>query len=170
MMLSGPTRVEQFSPPVDSLKSTEPGDTVQIPNTEAFFTYFYRKDIIPFYKKDFGSKFNYFGVNLPFLTLNYPPQYANEAIRPYILSWYLEEFVHPLRESLYVNGWEPYDEQGNPRLKNVHGIVIEDRSFDTKITLRYFYSPLWVRIIVWLGIVLSIALLFKLYKRIWQYD
>src|SRR3989344_6329430 len=161
LLLPGPTSVENFPPLPNSLKSTEPGDTTQNPNTSAYFSDYYREKVIPFYKNEFKNHFIYFGIKMPNLELNHPPQYASEVIRPYQQSYYLEEFVHPLRESLYINGWEPYDEAGQPRFKYSHGIVVENQAFNTKTTIKYYASPIWVRLVIWVGIALSIVLIFK---------
>lgn len=162
MVLPGPTRVEQFGFPANSLKSNEPGDTVQVPNLTAYFSDLRRGDVISFYKNSFSNNFQYFGFDLPLVTLNHPPERSHDFVRNYIQSWYLEELVHPLRESLYVNGWEPFDESGVRRNKYAHGITIDGQPFFSKTTLRYYPSPLWARILVWAGIVFSVFALYKL--------
>lgn len=165
LIFPGPTRVEEFAQFPNSLKSDEPGDTTQIPNVAAYFTQNFRVDIIPFYKQEFSNKFSFLGLNMPFIRLNHPPLYAGEVIRPYQQSYYLEEFVHPLRESLYVNGWEPYNELGRARFKYSHPIAVQGESYKTKVTLRYYVSPIWVRLVIWLGVVSSVFLLFKVAKK-----
>ncbi len=165
MVLPGPKNVDQFGALPNSLKSTEPGDTTQIANVAAYFSNDFRSFVIPFYKHSFLDNFNYFGIKMPFIGLNHPPEYAALVVRPYIQSWYLEEFVHPLRESLYVNGWEPFDENGARRNKYSFGITINDIPFKSKTTIRYYTSPLWVRILVWAGITFSLVLLYKISKK-----
>lgn len=165
LLLPGPSRVEEFAALPNSLKSTEPGDTTQNPNTAGYFSNFFRIDVIPFYKVEFNKHFVYFGLQMPFIRLNHPPQYASEVIRPYQQSYWLEEFVHPLRESLYINGWEPYDEKGNLRFKYAHGIEINHATFKSKTTIKYYYSPLWVRILVWFGIIMAIYLIYRMFIK-----
>lgn len=165
LLLPGPSSVEEFEPLPDSLKSTEPGDTIQQPNIVGYFTIYFRKDVIPFYITDFKDKFKYFGFSLPFVRLNHPPEYASLVVRPVIQSYYLEEFVHPLRESLFVNGWEPFDEMGRRRFRYSYVINVEGRHFLTKVNLRYYPSPIWVRLVTWLGIVLAFPALFFLYRK-----
>lgn len=166
LLLPGPNSVNQFPPLPNSVKSTEPGDSDQNPNTAAYFSDLYRQNVIPFYKEAFSKNFVYFNIKMPYLRLNHPPQYASEVIRPYQQSYYLEEFVHPLRESLYVNGWEPYDEAGKARFKYSHGIVIDQVAFKTKTTIKYYDSPIWVRVLVWMGITVFIFLLFQMFIKI----
>lgn len=166
LLLPAPTKVEDFNPLPDSLKSKEPGDTIQQPHIAAYFSDFYRRDVIPFYMDDFKDKFKFFGISLPFVRLNHPPEYASEVVRPIVQSYYLEEFVYPLRESLFVSGWEPYDETGRPRFKYSHPINIDNQPFKTKVTVRYYPSAWWVRFITWMGIVLAIPALYYLYGRV----
>ena len=165
LLLPAPTKVDEFSALPDSLKSDEPGDTIQQPNIAAYFSNFYREDVIPIYIADFKDKFKFFGIRVPFVRLNHPPEYASVVVRPVVQSYYLEEFVHPLRESLFVSGWEPYDGFGKPRFKYSHPINVEGRHLETKVTLRYYPSSVWVRLITWVGIVLSIPALFYLYRK-----
>lgn len=165
LLLPGPALVAQFSPLPNSLKSDEPGDTFQNHNATAYFSDFFRKDAIPFYKKDFLDKFTFLNFSLPFIELNHPPETASLIIRPYQQSYYLEELVHPLRESLYINGWEPFDEAGKRRFSYSHGIVAGGKPFNTKTTLKYFTSPLWARIIVWFGIITTTYLLLHLIEK-----
>lgn len=166
MLLPGPGDVNEFTPLPNSVPSSEPGDTTQVPQVKAYFSDFFRIDVIPFYKENFLDKFDDFGLKMPFIQVNYPPQEANNVIRQYVQSWYLEELIHPLRESLYINGWEPFDEMGRPRLNISHGIVVNGRSFKSKVTLRYFPSPIFIRLIVWAGIVGSSLLLWQMYKKV----
>lgn len=165
LLLPGPVYVEEFPALPSSLKSKEPGDTYQNPNTVAYFSDYFRADVIPFYLEEFRKKFRYLGLSLPFIRLNHPPQYAQGVIRPHIQSYYLEEFVLPLRESLFVSGWEPFDELGRKRFGYSHGIIVEGRPFKTKVTLKYYTSPLWVRILVWSGMMIFTVCLYRLYQE-----
>lgn len=166
LLLPGPTKVEQFSPLPNSYKSQEPGDTTQIPNVAAFFTDLSRKEVTSFYYQNFKEVFSFLGINLPIVKLNYPPQAAHDVIRPYQQSYYLEELVYPLKGSLYINGWEPFDEQGNKRYPFSHPITIGDKPYKAKVTIRYYPAPLWVRLVTWGGVVISTLLLYKLSKKI----
>jgi hypothetical protein len=168
MVLPGPTRVEEFGALPNSFKSVEPGDTIQIPNIAAYYSDLWRKDVIPFYKDKFSRNFTYFGISLPFININHPPERGHDLIKPHVESWYLEEFVHPLRESLFVNGWEPYDENGVRRTKYAYKITVNGTPYISKTNLRYYPSPLWARLLTWLGVVVSLLLLYQLSKRIFK--
>lgn len=166
LLLPGPTKVEQFGQLPNSIKSTEPGDTIQLPNIAAYFSNYWRKGVVPFYRQSFADNFKYLNISLPYIILNHPPERGAEVIKPYIQSWYLEEYIHPLRESLYVNGWEPYDEMGRRRNKYANGIIVDNIVFNSKTTLRYYTSPLWSRVAIWFGITGVVILLYKVSKKI----
>lgn len=167
LVLPGPTVVESFPEIPQSLKSDEPGDTVQVPNTKAYFSGFFRSWVVPFYQKQYQEL-----TLLPFvpLRLNYPPELAFGFVRDQVKSTYLEELVYPLRDSVFINGFEPFYENGRPRYKGALPIEIGNTTFDTKTTLRFYPSPLWARIAAWLGIVVSLGLLGKLGRRIIFHD
>lgn len=164
MALPGPSSVYEFPALPDSRKSTLEGDTIQVPNISAYFSDHYREDgAIPFYLNEYRSK-----TYLPFppVRLNYPPEYAFATVKDQTHSTYLEEFVYPLRDSLFVNGLEPFDRSGVPRYRSAVKFEFPDRSYWTKVTLRYYPSSLPVRLAVWLGVVSSIYLLWNLGRKV----
>jgi hypothetical protein len=69
----------------------------------------------------------------------------------------LEELTHPLRESIYINGFEP----NNPK----DAIFIEDNIWRQKITVRYVPSPLYVRIGVFILTVVVAVVLFRGWRK-----
>lgn len=167
LILPGPTQITDFPPLPDSVKSKLEGDTIQVPNISAYFSYNYRDFVIPFYN------YNYYkNTSLPFppLRLNYPPEFAYTAIKDQTHSTYLEELVYPLRDSIFINGFEPFYRSGAPKYTGASKIGIEGIDYDTKVTLRYYPSPLWAKLIVWLGINVAIILLYMQYKRVLFYE
>ena len=163
LLLPGPSSIEDFPPLPNSAKSTLEGDTIQVPNVAAYFSNNYREFVVDFYRRDFLKK-----TWLPFLPLrlNHPPEYAYIAIKVETHSTYLEEYYYPLRDSLFVNGLEPFEKDGTPKYTGAIKFDNEDRISDTKVTLRYYPSSVWVRILVWLGICSSIILLWKMGKKV----
>ena len=135
-------------PPPDALQSHEPAD-VEETFRRAYFTDYTRDQVIAHYKAQLGF--------LPVLRLNYPPEDAQTIIRDQTRSWYLEELVHPLRGSLYINGFISQKPQDD--------IVINDKMYVEKITIKYVPSNLFVRIAVATGILFSIYFLFKEWKK-----
>lgn len=143
----------ELPPLPQSLKSIEPGDTTQIPGISAYYTNFSRQEVMDFYQKSFSHSRL---LKIPFITyrLNRPPEDAKTIIRSTQQSSYLEEVIHPLRESLFVNGFEwaddPFTKQES-RAKNK--IIINGVEFKSKVTIITQKSNPLIRILVllWLA-------------------
>lgn len=163
MLWPGPSSISQFPALPNSTKSVLEGDTIQVPNTAAYFSNNFR-DFSTNYYRDAYKKLSFF--LLPPLRLNHPPEFAFETIKKHTDSTFLEEFAYPLRDSLYVNGFEPFYPDGQPRFWGATKFEINGQQLSTKVTIRFYPSPIWVRVVVWTGIVVSIWLIGKLGKRI----
>ncbi len=88
----------QFPPvPPTAIQSDEPGDT-ESSYRKAYYTNLSREEIMAYYFKQFGG----WGIKL-----NHPFEEAQTLIRDQTRSSYLEEIVHPGRETLYINGYVP---------------------------------------------------------------
>jgi hypothetical protein len=162
LLMPGPSSVNNFPALPTSAKSTLSGDTWQVPNISAYFSNNYRDFATNFYRENYQKN-----TLFPFLPLriNHPPELAFTAIKDQTHSTYLEEFYYPLRDSLYVNGLEPY-ENGEARYNGATKFEEEGGIWDTKVTLRFYPSSIITRLLVWLGIMISIVSLWKLSKRI----
>jgi len=138
-----------------ALKSTEPGDTTQIPGVWAYYTNLSRRESVDFYKKAF-SRSPFLGISLPTYILNHPPEYARETIRATQQTNFYEELVHPLRESLFISGWIPKEDKVYLRQnkKPITDFLVEGQIFTAKITLYHVQSPIWARVLVWTGIII----------------
>lgn len=143
----------QFPKPLpDALQSKEPADS-ETPLRRAYFTNMTREEVINYYKKEFNTGFIVFTPRL-----NYPPEESQTLIRDQTRSTFLEEIVHPLRESLYINGFEPKDPKD--------AIEIEGLPWRQKIIVRYVPSSVWVRILVIaLSFICSILLIKEWLKK-----
>lgn len=137
-------------PPSESLISNEPAD-IETPDRRAYFTNFDRTSVLEHYQNQIITSSHFF---LSFLTyrLNYPPEEAQTIIRDQTRSVYLEEIVHPLRESFFVNGFIAQKEKDN--------IVIDNRLWYEKITVRYVKSNLFNRLLEGILILTSMSLVF----------
>jgi len=113
----------------DSLQSKELADT-EDPNRRAYFTNYSREEVIEHYMNNFGGA----------LRLNYPPEESQTLIRDQTRSTYLEEIVHPMRESIYINGFEPKEDKDK--------INIEGRHFRQKIIVKYVEGNKYARVVV----------------------
>lgn len=134
----------------NSLKSTEPGDTWQLPGVWAYYTNLSRRESIDFYKKSF-SRSPFLGIPLPTYKLNHPPEYARETIIDTLNSNLYEELVHPFRESLFISGWIPSEDEvylRQTKEPTTH-FQVEGQRFSAKMTLYHVQSPIWARILIW---------------------
>ena len=164
LLWPGPTHTSDFPALPDSLKSDEPGDTFQNPNNAAYFSNLRRKQVIEFYKNEFAY-LNIFGIKIPPLRSNHPPEEAFTYIRDQQPSTYLEQYSYPLRDSLFINGFEPFDETGKPYRGDAVDIFINGSFYETKTSIRYYGSSTVSRVAVYLLIWVSVILLFKLTKK-----
>jgi hypothetical protein len=145
------------APPVDAIQSQEPADT-ESPLRKAYFTDYSRSEVVDHYTNVFSQK----TFLLPFATirLNYPPEEAAVIIRDQTRSTYLEELVHPFRESLYVNGFEPKTEKDT--------ILIDGKEWKQKIIVRYVPSNSVIRVLIFVILASLIPLIFDYCKDLYM--
>lgn len=117
----------------DSLQSAEPADS-ETPLRRAYFTNLTREEVIKHYRDQFGKGFFT-------LRLNYPPEESQTIIRQQTKSTFLEEISRPLRESFFINGFEPKDPKD--------AIFIDNRPWRQKIIVRYIPSSPLLRVLVY---------------------
>lgn len=163
MIWPTPNKISDFSALPSSTKSTLEGDTIQIPNVSAYFSNNFRKFVVPFYVANFQQDAHF---PIPPIRLNHPPEYSWKVIKVNTDSTYLEELIYPLKSSLYVNGFEPFYEDGSPKFWGSVKFEEGGQSYFTKTTLRFYPSSLPVRMLVWLGIISSTLLLYRLGRKI----
>lgn len=171
------------SPPPDALQSHEPADS-ETALRRAYFTDMTRQEVLEHYQRQLAcgtasatntqrqipdssrgsttvrnDSFDGIWCKIPFLTyrLNYPPEEAYGIIRDQTRSTFLEEIVHPFRESVYVNGFEPKTDKDR--------IFIEGKEWRQKITVRWVPSKIYAR----LGIgALTFAAMYLVYRSLIQ--
>ena len=134
------------APPPGALQSKEPADSESILR-RAYFTNLTREEVMSWYNSQF--KWGY--------RLNYPPENAGTIIRDQTRSTFLEEIVHPFRESIFINGFEPKDPKD--------AINIEGHAFRQKIIVRYVPSNSVVRVFISLMSLVSMAILVREYGK-----
>jgi len=146
------------SPPdlPNSLRSTLPGDTTQITNVRAYFTNLSRTEVINFYKANYGG--------LARVILNHPPEKSQEIFVDTMQSYYLEEFIIPFKESLYVNGfdWEN-DVFTKPEKRIVNKLIFEGKEFKSKITIRTFPTSIPKRLAIFFMTEITLYLIYRCY-------
>lgn len=142
------TRPTPVLPDLDqAVRSDEPGDTSQHPDQAAYYTNRdNRQKILGELQKKFGLG------NLDQLSyrLNYRPEEVGQLVRDQLRSYYLEEVVHPLRESLFINVWEPTKSPFViPKDQASQRMYFLKTYYPVKVTLKPVYSSLWGRLFVW---------------------
>lgn len=138
----------QFPNPIPgAVQSTEPADS-ETPLRRAYFTNSTRQEVINHYLKEFkwGKR------------LNYPPEEAGTIIRDQTRSTFLEEIVHPFRESLYINGYEPSPDDNKNQI-NIDGV-----HYRQKIIVRLVPSSFFVRLTVFALTIASAVILMREYE------
>ncbi|KKQ40689.1 MAG: hypothetical protein US60_C0055G0002 [Microgenomates group bacterium GW2011_GWC1_37_8] len=137
-------------PPKGALQSDEPADT-ETTLRRAYFTNYNREEVLNHYQEQFKKNIL---LNIKVITyrLNYPPEEAQTIIRDQTRSTFLEEIVHPLRESLFINGFEPSEPKD--------AIYISNKFWRQKITVRYVPSSIWTRLFIGILIVIILPILY----------
>jgi hypothetical protein len=124
-------------------QSGEPAD-VETPLRRGYYTDMTRAEVIGWYRTQFK-----WGI-----LLNYPPENAQDLIRDQTKSTFLQEVVHPFRESVYINGFEPPTAE--------YKIVINGRPYRQKVIVRFVESSVWMRLAIGVA---SLGLIYLLYKE-----
>ncbi|HKB88274.1 MAG TPA: hypothetical protein VKC53_01355 [Patescibacteria group bacterium] len=142
-----------FPKPVPgSLESKEPADT-ESPLRRAYFTDATRSEVLNWYEEQFKHS-SFHNLPLPTYLLNYPPEDSGSIIRDQTRSTFLQEIVHPMRETVFINGYEPSETDYKDR------IVIEGTHFRQKIIIKFVPSSLVVRFLITLFTLASIPIIY----------
>ncbi|HRS23103.1 MAG TPA: hypothetical protein P5562_03045 [Candidatus Woesebacteria bacterium] len=124
-----------------SVKSSLPGDTIQISHVRAYFTNLSRAEVIDFYRTHYRG--------LGRIIINHPPEKAKEIFVDTIQSYYLEEFILPFKESLYINGFEwENDVFTKPEKRIANKLIYENQTFKSKVTIRTFSTSISQRLMM----------------------
>ena len=119
----------------DFKQSVQPADQ-ETDLRRGYYTNLTREQLMSHYSKEFD-----WGVRL-----NYPPEESQTLIRDQTRSTYLEEIVHPLRESIFINGFEP---------KLDKDVIIKNGiQYRQKVIVKYYQSNVFSRLFVGFGIIL----------------
>lgn len=146
----------------DSVKSTLPGDTTQLKNVTGYYTNLSRTEVINFYLSLYS--------NLFLIRLNHPPEKAKEIFRDTMQSYYLEEFIIPFKESLFINGYEwEKDVFTKPEKRFQNKLIYNNMTYPSKINTKIVSTTIPNRIIVFLitefGIFLILVCLKHFFKK-----
>ena len=138
--------------PADSVQSKEPADT-ETPLRRAYFTNFSRAEVLDWYKVQFEHS-GFMNIPLPTYLLNYPPEESGTIIRDQTRSTFLQEIVHPFREIIFINGYEPAPTD------NENKIVINGTHWRQKIIIKYVPSSLILRFMITLATLAAIPVVY----------
>lgn len=167
ILIPVPSSIDAFSPIPNSEKSQLEGDTIQNPNIAAYFSDFTRPSITGFYRQEF-IKMHWFGFFLPPVSVSHPPEAAYKYVRDQQESTFLEEYIYPLRESIFVNGYEPEVENrmyDKPSDFVGNHILYNGTYYNSKTTLRYYPSNIFYKILIYAGGWVAAIYLYKLYRK-----
>lgn len=168
LFLPGPTLIDQFSPLPNSDKSIFSGDTIQNPNISAYYSNFRRDFITQFYKTELQMNV-FFGKLIPPMRINRRPEEAYQWIRDQQESTFLEQYSYPLRESLFVNGYDPmtaHEIAGIVRTDYVSNTIeYRGNRYNTKTTIRLYFPKPQYRLIEYLGIWIALFGLYFVAKK-----
>jgi hypothetical protein len=143
-----------------SVRSLEGADQ-ETPLRTSYFTDYLRPQVLDYYQNQFARS-SFLNLPMPTLRLNYPPEDAQTLIRDQTHSVYLQEIVHPLRESLFVNGFT-YQIQNNT-------IEYKGGVYQEIVTIKFVPSSYLARLLVGIMIIISLILLYGETKTIIKYD
>ena len=125
-------------PPANSFQSNEPAD-VETGLRRGYYTDLSREEILKYYQDQLG-KSAFLNISLPTYRLNYPPEEDQFIIRDQTKSTFLEEIVHPFRESFYINGYEPKEPQ------NI--IEVDGKIWKQKVIVKFVPSNTLLRVFI----------------------
>lgn len=142
----------------NSIRSAEPGDTVQLKNVAGFYTNLSRTEVMNFFRSKYVGPFR--------IILNHPPEKAKEVIRDTTQSYYLEEIVLPFKESLFINGFEwENDVFTKPEKRIKNQLVYQGKIYKAKVTLKTFPTSPWQRLAFFTLFQLGILGIFTSYRH-----
>jgi hypothetical protein len=110
----------------DFVPSNEPADK-ETPLRRGYYTNLTREQLMSHYVAEFG-----WGE-----VLNYPPEDAQTLIRDQTKATFLEEVVHPMRESIFIAGNELSPTEGT--------FTVNGQIFKQKVIVKYVGSNIFVR-------------------------
>lgn len=142
----------------NSVHSNLPGDTTQLTNVTGYYTNLSRTEVMNFYQSIYSSPF--------LIRLNHPPEKAKEIFRDTMQSYYIEEFITPLKQSIFVNGYEwEKDVFTKPEKRIQNKLIYNNITYPSKINTKIINTPIYSRIIIFLIIQISIYFIFLCYKQ-----
>jgi hypothetical protein len=137
----------------NSAKSNLPGDTVQLKDVTGYYTNLSRTEVMNFYQSIYSSPF--------LIRLNHPPEKAKEIFRDTMQSYYIEEFIIPFKQSIFINGFEwEKDVFTKPEKRIKNKLIYNDITYPSKINTKIFYTNIATRVFVFFITEIGIYLIY----------
>lgn len=152
------TPTPTLKPLPNSVVSTLPGDTTQLKNVTGYYTFLSRAEVMKFYQSFYTSPF--------LIRLNHPPEKSKEIFRDTMQSYYLEEFIIPFKESLFINGYEwEKDVFTKPEKRLANKLIYNNITYPSKINTKIFPTGIYTRLLIFFATEISVYLIFLCYRR-----
>jgi len=158
----------QIPPLPNSYRSIEPGDNGGVKGIVfAYYTNLSREEIRSFYWQAYAHS-TLFNIPIPTYLLNHPPEYALQTIIDTIHSNSFEELVQPLRQSLYISGWEPAldkkYQKNDPKAVKIY--QFDGQDYKKKVILYQIKSPIGTRLLIYHLVWLLTFVLYKSTRKV----
>lgn len=145
----------------NSVVSNLPGDTTQLKNVAGYYTNLSRTEVMNFYKSIYASPF--------LIVINHPPEKSKEIFRDTMQSYYLEEFIIPFKESLFVNGYEwEKDVFTKPEKRSQNKLIFEGITYPSKINTKIIDTTIPSRLFVLFFGELGVYLIYLSYRQFFK--
>lgn len=155
------TPTPTLKPLPNSVLSNLPGDTTQLNNVTGYYTNLSRTEVMNFYSAIYTSPF--------LIRLNHPPEKAKEIFRDTMQSYYIEEFIIPFKESLFVNGFEwEKDVFTKPEKRISNKLTYNNITYPSKINTKLYTTSIYIRLFVLLLTQASIYLIYLCLKHFFK--
>jgi len=142
----------------NSVRSNLPGDTTQLQNVTGYYTNLSRTEVMNFYQSIYTSPF--------LIRLNHPPEKAKEIFRDTMQSYYIEEFIIPFKESLFVNGYEwEKDVFTKPEKRIQNKLIYNNITYPSKINTKIIPTSIPKRLATLFLIEAGIGAIFFCYRQ-----
>jgi hypothetical protein len=149
---------------------------LQSTNLIAYYTDNRRRFTTDYYQKAYQQLHcRYLKIINPYcyikpLKINHSPTLAPSYLAPKQKSTYLEEYFYPLRDALIVNGYEPYDQNGEAFDKYSQPLGLDGKQYNSEVTVRYYSSSVYSRVFIYILIWACVFFEIILFRKIIKYD
>lgn len=143
----------------NSVKSDLSDDNFDPTHVSGYFANLSRTEVINFYKANINGLFR--------IQLNHPPEKSRDIFYYFTKSTYLEEFVFPFKQSLYINGYEwENDVFTKPENRITNKLTYQNKTYQTKINIKAYTTTIPQRLIAFFTTQIAVILIAHIYLRL----